>query len=170
MSIKTILLRGDETLQKISKPVTRFDRKLHNLLDDMLETLEQADGVGLAAPQVGILRRVVIVLNENWQPIELINPEIIETSGEQYGPEGCLSIPGYYGLVSRPQYVKVRAFDRFGNLFETEGEGLTARAFCHEIDHLNGRLYTELSDKLMTPEELEEYQSSQENGGNEKEV
>ncbi len=160
MSLKTILLRGDDTLLKTSKPVTRFDRKLHNLLDDMLETMQNADGAGLAAPQLGILRRVVLVLDENWEPFELVNPEIVETSGEQYGPEGCLSIPGYYGLVSRPSHVKVRAFDRYGKPFEAEGSGLTARAFCHEIDHLDGRLYTDLTEKLMTPEELDEYYKS----------
>lgn len=167
MSLKTILTRGDETLLKTSKPVTRFDKKLHDLLDDMLETMQHAEGAGLAAPQVGILRRVVLVLGNDWEPIELVNPEIIETAGEQYGPEGCLSVPGFYGLVSRPSYVKVRAFDRNGNVFEADGEGLTARAFCHEIDHLNGLLYTELADQLMTPEELEEYYETHAEDGEE---
>ena len=147
--------------------MTDFNDRLHTLLDDMRETLLQADGVGLAAPQVGVLRRTVIVMDTSLedkspeeQIIELINPEIIESDGEQKGPEGCLSVPGVYGLVERPNHVKVRAQDRFGNWFEAEGTGLTARCFCHEIDHLDGHLFTERSEKILSDEELEEYYGS----------
>ena len=121
----------------------------------MRQTLVQANGAGLAAPQVGVLRRAVLVDNGE-QILELINPEILEQSGEQYGLEGCLSVPGKYGYVRRPNFVKVRAQDRFGNWFEVEGEELTARAFCHEIEHLDGHLYTEKVDHFLTDEELEE--------------
>ena len=132
----------------------KFDRKLHKLLDDMKETLEEANGVGLAAPQVGILRRVVIV-DTGEEVLELVNPELLETDGEQEGPEGCLSVPGKYGLVKRPYYAKVRAQDRHGNWFEAEGEELIGRCFCHEIDHLDGILYTQVMDRFLTEEELQ---------------
>jgi len=167
MAIRNILHDDDPLLLKKSRPVTEFNERLHTLLDDMRETLLQANGVGLAAPQVGVLRRVVLVVdtnrkNENGEElppeeamIELINPEIVAASGEQVGPEGCLSIPGVYGIVKRPDLVKVRAFDRYGKPFEAWGTGLTARAFCHEIDHLNGVLFTSLAEKILTPEELE---------------
>ncbi|MBR5479617.1 MAG: peptide deformylase [Clostridia bacterium] len=151
MAIRNIVKRGDDTLKKVCRPVEKFDAKLHTLLDDMLDTVVAADGAGLAAPQVGILRRVVLVINGDDGFLELINPEIIETDGEQIEAEGCLSVPGIYGTVSRPAYVKVRAQDRFGEFFEVEGEELAARAFCHEIDHLNGTLFT---DKVI--EYLEE--------------
>ena len=131
MAIRKIVIQGDEILNKVCRPVTEFNPKLHELIDDMRETLAEANGVGLAAPQVGILRRVVVVLNDDEEIIELVNPEIIAQSGEQRGPEGCLSIPGKFGMVTRPNLVRVRAQDRFGNWFEAEGEGLTARAFCH---------------------------------------
>ncbi|MBQ6757396.1 MAG: peptide deformylase [Oscillospiraceae bacterium] len=164
MAIRKIREEGDALLLKKSRPVTDFNDRLHILLDDMRETLLEADGVGLAAPQVGVLRRAVIVMDtslEDKEPeeqiIELINPEIIESDGEQRGPEGCLSVPGVYGLVERPNHVKVRAQDRFGNWFEAEGTGLTARCFCHEIDHLDGHLFTERSEKILSDEELEEY-------------
>ena len=121
----------------------------------MQETLAKANGAGLAAPQVGVLRRAVLVDNGE-EVLELINPEILEQSGEQYGLEGCLSVPGKYGYVRRPNFVKVRAQDRYGNWFEAEGEELTARAFCHEIEHLDGHLYTEKVDRFLTDEELEE--------------
>ena len=127
----------------------------------MRETLEEAGGVGLAAPQVGVLRRAVLVLETNVPEgedeyvIELINPEIIESSGEQSGPEGCLSVPGEYGLVSRPMNVKVRAQDRYGEWFEVEGTGLTARCFCHELDHLEGVVFTSRAERMLTAEELE---------------
>lgn len=153
--LREIVKKGDEVLNKKCHPVTKFDEKLHTLLDDMSETLRQADGVGLAAPQVGILRQVVVVINGDDEIIELVNPEIIETSGEQFGLEGCLSVPGRYGFVKRPMVVKVRAQDRNGNTFEVEDQGLTARCFCHEIDHLGGHLFDELVDRTYTIEELE---------------
>ena len=153
--LREIVKKGDEVLNKKCHPVTKFDDKLHTLLDDMGETLRKADGVGLAAPQVGILRQVVVVINEDDELIELINPEIIETSGEQFGLEGCLSVPGRYGFVKRPMVVKVRAQDRNGNTFEVEDQGLTARCFCHEIDHLGGHLFDELVDRTYTIDELE---------------
>ena len=163
MALRNILRFGDKTLNKVSRPVEKFNERIHILLDDMRETLLAADGVGLAAPQVGVLRRVVIVMDTNKeeltpeeQIIELINPVIIHTEGEQTGNEGCLSLPGEYGIVTRPNVVKVRAFDRFGKEFEYLGEGLTARAFCHEIDHLDGHLFTEYAEHMLTPEELEE--------------
>ena len=166
MALRNILKEGDETLTKHCRPVTDFNDRLHILLDDMAETMSDADGVGLAAPQVGILRRAVIVLETNVaegeEPyvIELINPEILESDGEQEGPEGCLSVPGVYGWVRRPEHVKVRAQDRNGKFFEIEGFGLTARAFCHEIEHLEGHLFLERSERILSDEELEEYYSS----------
>ncbi len=143
MAIRNIVKRGDETLAKKSREVVNFDARLHALLDDMLDTVREADGAGLAAPQVGVLRRVVLVLDHDDIFIELINPKIIETEGEQIEPEGCLSVPGIYGTVSRPAYVKVRAQDRFGKEFEISGTELLAREFCHEIDHLDGILFTD---------------------------
>ncbi|MGM9522082.1 MAG: peptide deformylase [Oscillospiraceae bacterium] len=163
MAKRIIREEGDSILLKKCRPVTEFNSRLHTLLDDMRETLIAANGVGLAAPQVGVLRRAVLVmdtskeeLSPEEQIIELINPEIIESDGEQTGPEGCLSIPGLYGLVTRPDHVKVRAQDRFGNVFEAEGTALTARAFCHELDHLDGHLYTERAERILSEEELDE--------------
>lgn len=153
--IREIIKKGDDILSKKCHAVTVFDTKLHTLLDDMAETLRNADGVGLAAPQVGILRQVVLVINDADEIIELINPQIVETSGEQYGLEGCLSVPGHYGFVKRPMIVRVRAQDRNGNIFEVEDTGLTARCFCHEIDHLGGHLFDELVDRTYTAEELD---------------
>ena len=155
MGIRKILTDQDPALHKVCKPVTAFDAKLHKLLDDMADTLEKAQGVGLAAPQVGILRRVVLV-DVGDEILELVNPELVETSGEQEGPEGCLSVPGEYGWVKRPYYATVRAQDRFGNWFEAQGEELIARCFCHELDHLDGIVYTEVMDRFLTREELEE--------------
>ena len=155
MGIRKILTDKDPALHKVCKEVEVFDKKLHKLLDDMAETLEEAQGVGLAAPQVGILRRVVIV-DTGDQILELINPTMLETSGEQIGAEGCLSVPGQYGLVKRPYYAKVRAQDRNGLWFEVEGEELIARCFCHELDHLDGIVYTQVMDRILTEEELEE--------------
>ncbi len=153
MALRKILTDKEPALHKVCRPVESFDSKLHTLLDDMRETLIESGGVGLAAPQVGILRRVVLV--DNGQEIlELINPTLLETDGEQEGPEGCLSIPDKYGLVKRPYYAKVRAQDRSGNWFEAEGEELTARCFCHELDHLDGILYIQVMDRLLTDEEL----------------
>ena len=131
----------------------KFDAKLHKLLDDMAETLEEANGVGLAAPQVGILRRIVIV-DTGEEILELVNPTMVETSGEQEGAEGCLSVPGKYGIVKRPYYATVRAQDRFGEWFEVQGEELIARCFCHELDHLDGVVYTEVMERFLTEEEL----------------
>ncbi len=161
MATRNILLKGDQLLEKHCRPVTDFNERLHLLLDDLGETLRKSGGVGLAAPQVGILRRAVIVLETNVENeddeyyIELVNPEIIEVDGEQVGPEGCLSLPGKYGIVPRPEHVIVRAQDRNGNTFEVEGTGLTARCFCHEIDHLDGVLFTERAERMLTNEELE---------------
>ena len=155
MALRKILTDKEPALHKVCKPVTEFDKKLHTLLDDMRETLIQSGGVGLAAPQVGILRRVVLV--DNGETIlELVNPELVETDGDQEGAEGCLSIPGKYGWVKRPYYAKVKAQDRNGNWYEAEGEELTARCFCHELDHLDGILYTQVMDRYLTEEELEE--------------
>lgn len=168
MGLRTILEKGDETLKKRCRPVTAFDQKLHDLLDDMAETMCQANGVGLAAPQVGILRRAVVVLetnvddNEDEYIIEMVNPEIIAQEGEQDGPEGCLSVPGVYGMVKRPEYVKIRAQDRDGETFEVEGWGLTARAFCHELAHLEGQLFTDVTTHILSEEELNAYYAEQE--------
>ena len=156
MGLRKILTDKEPALHKTCRPVTAFDEKLHKLLDDMKETLIESGGVGLAAPQVGILRRVFLVdvgVEEN-EIVEFINPEIIETDGEQTGPEGCLSVPGKYGLVTRPYYAKVRAQDRYGEWFEAEGEELIGRCFCHEYDHLDGILYTEIMERFLTDEEL----------------
>ena len=157
MAIRTIREKGDPCLTKVCRPVTEFNARLHQLLDDMADTLAEAGGVGLAAPQVGILRRVCIVEDEQGEIIELINPEIIKTEGEQTGLEGCLSVPGKYGMVTRPDFVRVRAQDRFGVWHEYAGTELTARCFCHEIEHLDGHLYTEHVTRFMTEEELEDY-------------
>ena len=154
MGLRRILTDKEPALHKVCKPVTSFDQKLHKLLDDMTETLIDSNGVGLAAPQVGILRRVVLV-DTGEGILELINPELIETDGEQVGPEGCLSVPGKYGLVKRPYYAKVRAQDREGNWYEAEGEELIARCFCHDLDHLDGIIYTQVMVLFLTDEELE---------------
>ena len=150
--------QGDDCLTKVCRSVTDFNARLHTLLDDMTETLQAAEGAGLAAPQVGVLRRVCIVMDaETEEYIELVNPEILFQKGEQTGPEGCLSIPGKWGLVTRPEWVRIRAQDRNGSWFEVEGEGLTARCFCHELEHLDGHMYTEHIDRFLTEEELVEY-------------
>lgn len=153
MGLRKILTEKEPSLHKVCRPVEKFDGRLHKLLDDMRETLLEAEGVGLAAPQVGILRRVVLV-DTGEEILELVNPELLETSGEQVGAEGCLSVPGKYGVVKRPNYAKVRAQDRNGAFFEAEGEELVARCFCHEIDHLDGILYTEVMERFLTEEEL----------------
>ena len=157
MGLRKILTTKDPALHKVCKPVTEFDDKLHKLLDDMRQTLIDSNGVGLAAPQVGILRRIfrVDVGLDGQQIIEFINPEILETEGEQEGAEGCLSVPGKYGLVRRPYWVKVRAQDRFGDWFEAEGEEIIGRCFCHENDHLDGIVYTDVMERFLTEEELE---------------
>ena len=156
MALRKIMTDKEPQLHQVCRPVTEFNGRLHKLLDDMRETLEEAQGAGLAAPQVGILRRVVLV-DTGEEVLELVNPEMLETSGEQEGPEGCLSVPGRWGLVKRPYYAKVRAQDRFGNWFEAEGEEIVARCFCHELEHLDGHLYTEKVIRWLTDEELEDY-------------
>lgn len=157
MAVREILKFGNETLRKISHPVQKFDLRLRLLLRDMADTMYEAEGVGLAAPQVGILRRVIVIdVQDDHGLIELINPVILSTEGEQAGPEGCLSRPGRQGYVVRPQKVTVRAQDRHGKFFEITGEGLLARAFCHEIDHLEGKLYIDVEDHEILPEEEEE--------------
>ena len=153
MGLRKILTDKDPALHKVCKPVVAFDAKLHKLLDDMGETMRDANGVGLAAPQIGILRRVVTV-DLGDEILELVNPSLLETDGEQIGAEGCLSVPGKYGLVKRPYYAKVRAQDRYGEWFEVEGEELIGRCFCHELDHLDGIVYTEVMERLLTEEEL----------------
>ena len=156
MALRKIIEQGDECLTKVCRPVDKFDRRLHILLDDMAETLADANGAGLAAPQVGVLRRVCLVLDEESEEfLELINPEIIRTCGRIEGPEGCLSSPGEYGIVPRPEKARVRAQNRDGEWFEMSGEGLLARAFCHELDHLDGKLFKDLALRMMDPEELE---------------
>ena len=154
MGLRKILTDKEPALHKVSKSVEKFDWRLHKLLNDMADTMEDANGVGLAAPQVGILRRVVVV-DTGEGILELVNPTIIETDGEQIGPEGCLSVPGKYGLVKRPYYAKVRAQDRYGEWYEAEGEEIIARCFCHELDHLDGIVYTQVMDRFLTEEELQ---------------
>ncbi len=162
MALRKIVLQGDECLTKVCRPVTDFNSRLHTLLDDMTDTLLDSGGVGLAAPQVGILRRVCVVLNEDDEVIELVNPEIIFTDGEQTGLEGCLSVPGKYGVVTRPEVVRVRAQDRNGDFFEVEDSDLTARCFCHEIEHLDGHLFVEHIDHFLSDEELRDYLEQEE--------
>lgn len=145
MALRNIVTVGDPVLTKKCRPVVKFDDRLAQLIDDMKETMRNANGVGLAAPQVGVLRRLVVIEVEEDHPIFLINPEIVYESGEQEGPEGCLSIPGRSGIVRRPMKVTVRATGYDGKPLEITGEGLLARAFCHEIDHLDGKLYTDIA-------------------------
>ncbi len=153
MGLRKILTDKDPALHKVCKPMVNFDDRLFRLLKDMQDTLVDSGGVGLAAPQVGILRRVVLV-DTGDEILELINPTLVETRGEQEGAEGCLSVPGKYGLVKRPYWAKVRAQDRYGNWFEAEGEELIARCFCHELDHLDGVVYTQVMERFLTEEEL----------------
>lgn len=155
MAVREILTDRDPALHKKCHPVTQFDEKLWNLIDDMRETLAKANGAGLAAPQIGILRRVVLVVDDNDKMLELVNPELIGQDGEQDGLEGCLSVPGMWGFVTRPMWAKVRAQDRNGNWFEAEGEEIVARCFCHELEHLDGHVFTEHADRLYNNEELE---------------
>ena len=143
MALRNIRTIGDEVLQKECKPVKEVTERIHELINDMLETMYEADGVGLAAPQVGILKRIVTI-DVGEGPIVLINPESLETSGSQTGNEGCLSVPGKFGIVTRPDYAKVKAVNEDMEEFVLEGTGLLARAICHECDHLDGRLYVEL--------------------------
>jgi len=195
MATRNILKDGDKGLLKKSRTVTDFNRRLHILLDDMRETLIEANGVGLAAPQVGVLRRVALIVdmsiageqietedsedgeNENESTydiyeniIELINPEIVTEDGEQTDSEGCLSVPGIYGIVTRPETVVVRAQDRNGKAFEIEVSAMTARAACHEVDHLNGVLFTSIAERLLTEEELAELAAQNEDHNAEEKV
>ena len=160
MAIRNIVQFGDDVLKKECRPVEKFDRKLHQLLDDMQDTLYEANGAGLAAPQVGILRQVCIV-DVGEGPIELVNPEIIATEGEQSGPEGCLSLPNEWGMVTRPMKVTVRAQNRKGKWFEMSGEEPLARAFCHEIDHLHGTVFTDVAGRMLSREEIASYKLNQ---------
>ena len=168
MGLRNIIKKGDPSLLKKSREVTSFDKRLAALLDDMRETLIAANGLGLAGPQVGVLRRVCLVIDtsgEEEEIVELVNPVIVEAEGEQDGMEGCLSLPGVWGMVKRPMRVKVAAQDRDGNWFEHEGEGLTARAFCHEIDHLSGVLFDSVAERILDPEEVEKMAEEEEENG-----
>ena len=156
MALRKILTDQDPALHKKCRPDTNFDGRLGEPLDDLRETLAHANGAGLAAPQVGILRRCVIVVDEKDEMLELVNPEIVWRSEEtQEGWEGCLSVPGLWGDVVRPARVRVRAQNRRGESFEVEGEGIVARCFCHELDHLDGHIFTELTDQLYTQQEMD---------------
>ena len=155
--IRKILQKDDPVLHKVCHPVTQFDGKLAGLLEDLTATLEHANGLGLAAPQIGILRRVCVVMDQDETYLELVNPQIVEQEGELEGFEGCLSLSGMYGIVKRPMKVKVQAQDRHGNPVEYEREGITARCFCHEIEHLDGHMYYEKAEgRLLTEDEVDE--------------
>ena len=145
-----IVKLGDDILRKVCRPVDKITPRILTLLDDMAETMHAADGVGLAAPQVGILRRIVVVEVEEGKLIELINPKIIAFSGSQEDTEGCLSVPGKFGTVTRPMHVTVRALNRKGETFDITGSGLLARAFCHELDHLDGKLYIDIAKDITS--------------------
>ena len=166
MAIRVIREIGDDTLEKKCKAVPKMTLSTKILIGDMLETMYESNGVGLAAPQVGVLKRIVVI-DVGEGPIVLINPQIIESSGEQTGEEGCLSVPGKFGIVTRPDRVKVRAFDENMNEFEMEGEGLLARAFCHELDHLDGKLYVELAEDGLHEVSYDEEDQDDAQGGEE---
>ncbi len=156
MAIRNIVTEGDPILGKPCRRVEKFDARLHQLIDDMRETLADAQGAGLAAPQVGVLRQICVVdAVEGDGPVELVNPEILYEEGEQTGPEGCLSFPDQWGLVTRPMRVTVRAQDRYGQWFQMDGEELCARCFCHEIDHLHGAVFLQKMSRRLTTEEVE---------------
>ncbi len=155
MAILNIIKEGDPTLRKKCRPVTEITPRILQLLDDMKETLADANGAGLAAPQVGILRRICVV-DTGDEVLELINPEIIYTEGEQQEMEGCLSVPDVWGITDRPAKVRIRATNRNGEIFEAEGEGIVARCFCHETDHLDGKLFIDNAVHILTPEEVKE--------------
>ncbi|MBQ9736862.1 MAG: peptide deformylase [Clostridia bacterium] len=152
MAIRNIVKHGDEVLEKKCRKVEVFDERLAALIDDLFDTLYDSGGAGLAAPQVGVLRRVAVIDIDDF-PYELVNPEIVEVRGEQYGAEGCLSYPGQFGMVKRPNWVKIKAQDRYGEWHEYEGEELLARAFCHETDHLDGNMFMRLVDRWIEVEE-----------------
>ena len=159
MAIRNIREDGDDVLRKVCKPVTKMTERLSQLIDDMFDTMYEANGVGLAAPQVGVLRRIVVIDVMDDNPLVLVNPEIVEQDGEQIGPEGCLSLPGLQGDVARPEHVICKALDRDMNEITVEGEGLLARAICHELDHLDGILY---KVEPINPDEMEEYEEDEE--------
>ena len=165
MAIRQIRIMGDDKLEKVCKPVKEMTQRTRELIEDMLDTMYETDGVGLAAPQVGILKRIVVIdIGEG--PVVMINPEILETSGEQTGQEGCLSLPGKAGMVTRPNYVKAKALDEEMEEFIIEGEELMARAICHECDHLDGIMYVkhvegELFEVTADDEEFEEYEADE---------
>ena len=161
--IKTILQKDDPALHKVCHPITKFDGKLAALLSDLTDTLKDAGGLGLAAPQIGILRRVCVVMDDDESFLELVNPEIVSQEGEQEGFEGCLSLAGMYGVVKRPMKVKIKAQDRTGAAVEYEREGVTARCFCHEIEHLDGHMYYEHTDRLFTEDEVDKMMQDAEN-------
>ena len=174
MALRTILKKDtdEESLRKKSRPVTVFDKRLHTMIDDMIDTLKDSGGVGLAAPQVGILRRIVVIEKEDGTILELVNPEIIATAGEQEGLEGCLSLPGVWGVVKRPMTVTVQAMDRNGNVYtDTESE-LIGRCFVHECEHLDGILFVDRASKILTEEELQQMEEAgeQEPGSEEEEA
>ena len=153
MALRNIRIDDDPILRKVSRPVEKLDQRTQTLIDDMFDTMYDAEGVGLAAPQVGVLKQVVVIdTGEEDEKMVLINPEIIREEGEQRGQEGCLSFPGKAGFVTRPNVVTVRALDREGNIFEKTGEGLLARAFCHEIDHLKGQVYIDKVEEWVKRE------------------
>jgi len=155
MAILKIIKKDDPTLRKISRKVDEITPRIIKLLDDMRDTLHKAEGAGLAAVQVGVLRRIVLVETEPGETLELINPEIIEYSGEQEELEGCLSVPGVWGITHRPEKVTVKAMNRKGEYFTVSGTGLKARAFCHELDHLDGKLFTDKAVRILTQDDLE---------------
>lgn len=155
MAMLKILKFGDPLLRKIARPVENITPRITTLLDDMIETMRAAGGCGLAAPQVGVLRRVAVIETEDGKVYELINPKIIAFAGEQQEQEGCLSFPGNYGITKRPKHVTVRALNRHGEQYEITGDDLLARAICHECDHLDGKLYTDVQIRPLTQEELQ---------------
>lgn len=156
MAIRNVVTRGDALLTKKSRAVETFDARLRTLIDDMIETLHKKEGVGIAAPQVGVLRRVVIVEPDPETTMELVNPEILERSGAVEGMEGCLSVPDVWGIVVRPDHVVVRAQDRDGNVFQFSADGYAARIVCHEVDHLDGVLFTERAIRFVNPDAEDE--------------
>ncbi len=155
MAKLNIVKDGDPVLRKVCREVETVTPRIRTLLDDMLETMRDANGVGLAAPQVGVLRRIVVIEVEEGEVIELINPRIIAYAGTQEGGEGCLSVPGRWGEVTRPKHVTVRALDRYGKEFDISGSDLLARCFCHELDHLEGVLFTDKASRMLDPDEVE---------------
>lgn len=164
MALRNIRVEGDPVLRKVCKPVTEVNDRTKELIEDMLDTMYDACGVGLAAPQVGILKRICVIdiSEEGDNPVIMINPEIIESSGSQTGPEGCLSVPGKQGTVTRPNYVKAKAYDMDMNEFIVEGEELMARAICHELAHLDGDLYIDhIEDELLDVEDLEDFEDEE---------